>query len=132
MNRQLIRKVMNDSINASISFPEVIKTLQAEGIELYQVDLMRGENRYYSWGGDTHIEPASMEHDHPAKKFSAEKVANAVRASQAGKITYQQFINEIIAAGTVSYVVHIAGKRVNYTGWEGDSHVEFFPGSRAP
>lgn len=130
MNTKLCKDMAQASIAGSLKFPEIVGKLIAEGMESYHVDFVRSENRYYMPNGESHVEPVDLEHAKAAQKFSATQVEAAVRKSQAGKINYPQFVKEVLDAGCVYYITYLTGKRVTYFGREGDSHTEFFPGSR--
>jgi uncharacterized protein YbcV (DUF1398 family) len=59
--------------------------------------------------------------------FSAEGVAHAVGATQAGQIKYRAFCRQIAAAGCAGYFVSLPGRRAVYYGRTGETHVEHFP-----
>jgi len=119
--------LLKECLNKKVSFPERIHNLSKVGIERYYVDLMKLEITYYSQDGKTHVEHILIE-DIPAiaVNFDKAKVIEAIRANQQGKIDYQSFLREIVAAGTVSYTVYLDGKQVIYVGRNGESHTENF------
>jgi uncharacterized protein YbcV (DUF1398 family) len=130
MDKNIIKETVQASLAAQISFPQVVGKLLSEGVSSYHVDLVRMENRYYSSQDETHLEPKGIKAPKISQNFSAEKVAAAVKSSQAGTINYQQFIELIAEAGTSYYVAYLTGKKVIYFGREGDSRTEHFPGSK--
>jgi uncharacterized protein YbcV (DUF1398 family) len=117
------------SDEARITFPEVVGKLMEAGIERYHADLLREEKTYYMRDGASHAVPTAPFALSPARAFSAEAVNAAVRASQAGQITYKQFCERIAAAGCVDYIVSFPGRRAIYFGRTGENHVEHFPGA---
>ncbi|WP_411823962.1 DUF1398 family protein [Leptospira sp. 'Mane'] len=127
MNIETIKETVNLSLGGKITFPQVVGMLLKEGIESYHVDFVRAENRYYTASGEIYLE--SVPHKFPiaAKEFSASSVSAIIKKVQAGKINYQEFIEEVMAAGCIYYIAYLAGKRVIYFGREGDFHVEHFP-----
>jgi uncharacterized protein YbcV (DUF1398 family) len=127
MNTSIIKEVIQGSLNNTLKFPEVVSRLLDNGVESYHVDLVLAENRYYTAAGQSHVESVSFPHPVAAQEFSAEKVIAAIRKSQAGDITYTQFIQSIMEAGTVYYIACLTGRRVIYMGRQGDFHVEHFP-----
>ncbi len=127
MNKSVLNEMSTRSTNGTITFPEVVQTLIKEGIESYHVDVVRAENRYYMPNGDSHLESVLYEHPAPAQNFLASEVKAAIKAIQCGDIKYQEFMNRIISAGTVYYIVYLTGKKVIYFGREGDFHIELFP-----
>src|SRR5262245_12049765 len=119
--------LLKECLNKKVSFPERIHNLSKVGIERYHVDLMKLEIIYYSRDGKTYDEPILIENNPAiAINFDKAKVIEAIRDNQQGKIDYQSFLREIIAAGTVSYTVYLDGKQVVYVGRKGESHSENF------
>ena len=126
MNRTTIQEAIRLSLDGT-PFPRIVQMLAADGVESYHVDLMRGENRYYDANGESLVEPVPLNHSRPAATFSAEAVKQAIKEVQTGTILYPEFLERIIKAGTSSYVAYLSGKRVIYSGRQGDFHVEHFP-----
>lgn len=127
MDTKLIQHTIKSSLNSTMTFPEVVGHLMTAGIDYYHVDLVRGENRYYTASGASHVETVPFEHPTAAPNFSAEKVAAAVKSIQAGLLNYQQFLERILEAGTVFYMACLTGRQVIYFGRKGDFHAERFP-----
>jgi uncharacterized protein YbcV (DUF1398 family) len=123
------------SIAETVNFPTVVGKLIAAGAESYHCDLYRREKTFYMPDGSSHIEqeseldPHEFNGTHIARDFAEDKIVAALRAVQAGSITYVEFLRRIMAAGCVGYQVCIAGKRALYFGRAGQVYVEKFPGS---
>lgn len=116
------------SFEGNLPFPEVVKRLAGTGVERYYTDLVRLEKTFYGAAGATHGEGFPPFSAPPiADSFSLEKVREAISAIQKRTIDYPEFLRRIMAAGTASYSVYIAGRRAIYTGRNGDFHVELFP-----
>jgi len=130
MNQEMI-SVMHEcctrSLRGEITFPEVVRKLQAIGVERYHADFSRHEITYYLLSGESHIEPAGWHVGKLAEVFSANAVGVAVKQIQKGEILYTEFLHEIMAAGCVGYFVQITGRRVLYFGRDGGFHLEPFP-----
>ena len=119
--------LLKECLNKKVSFPERIHNLSKIGIERYYVDLMKLEITYYPQDGESYVERLLIENAPAlAINFDKAKVIEAIRVSQQGKIDYQTFLREIIAAGTVSYTVYLDGKQVIYVSRKGESHSENF------
>ncbi len=119
--------LLKECLNKKVSFPERIQNLSKISIERYDVDLMKLEITYYFHSGESYTERMTIENIPAlAINFDKVKVIEAIRANQQGKIDYQMFLREIIAAGTVSYTVYLDGKKVIYVGRKGESHTENF------
>lgn len=130
MNISLIRDVIQQSLAGTMTFPQIVGKLLAEDVESYHVDLIRSENRYYMQNGESYVETVPFSHPQAGRTFSATQVMAAIKAIQTEKITYQEFLHEIIAAGTVYYIAYLTGKKVVYLGREGDFHIEPFPNAK--
>ena len=132
MNTVVIKELFDKSLAGAIAFPQVVAGLVAEGLESYHVDLVRGESRYYTPAGESHVQDLPAKYATAATNFSAASVEAAVRKSQAGKIKDREFIDQILQAGCVYYVTYLKGKRVTYFGRNGDFHTEHFPAPSQP
>lgn len=119
------------SAEESITFPEVVQKLIGAGVEFYQADLYQHRKIYYMPDGSAHmVQDDGLEPYPVAEDFSADAVRDAVKRIQRGEIKYREFLRQIMAAGTATYAVYIAGKRAVYTGRKGDLYTEWFPGAR--
>jgi len=128
---EAVEECSQRSANETITFPEVVQKLAAAGVDFYYADLYQHQRIYYFPNGETHTTQSQNLESHPvADTFSADGVQAAVKAIQRGEIQYREFLRRIQAAGTASYSVYIAGKRAIYTGRQGDSYTEWFPGAR--
>lgn len=130
MNPELFQEVIQGAFDNTLSFPQVVGRLLNAGVDSYHVDLIRAENRYYFGSDETFVSTVPFEHPKAAGPFSAEKVAGAVKAIQQGKINYKEFVDQIMAAGTVYYIAYLTGKQVIYFGRKGEFHIEKFPQAR--
>lgn len=127
MNTTVLLEMTERSLAGTITFPEVVQTLAKNGVESYSVDLVRSLKTHYGVKGDFFCEPLGFEDMPVAEEFSPENVIAAIKASQAGKIQYPEFLALIMKAGVSIYTVYITGKKVIYSGRKGDFHIEPFP-----
>jgi len=126
----VVRECTKASDEERLSFGEVVKKLIEAGVERYHTDLVRAEKTYFLPTGESEIVPSAHATATPAQDFSASGVDAAVKAIQAGKIQYNAFCEQVLAAGCVGYLVSMIGRRVVYYGRTGDCHVEWFPGAK--
>lgn len=132
----VLRECSERSVAGTLAFPEVVGKLMAAGIESYHADLYRREKTYYAANGDSHVEsesgldPKVFHAGAVATALNPNGVKEALRRIQHKEIDYQQFLRDILAAGTANYWVYLAGKRAIYTARNGDAYVEWFPGAR--
>jgi uncharacterized protein YbcV (DUF1398 family) len=121
------------SINAAMTFPEVVKKLMDIGVEAYHCDLYRREKTYYMPDGQSHVEaeaeldPKEFGGGAIAATFSGDGVKAALTAVQGRQIGYLEFLRRIEAAGCTGYSVFISGRRALYFGRNGESYLEPFP-----
>ena len=127
MNKEILHCTTTASLNNTMSFPEIVQLLMKEGIESYHVDLVQNKKTFYMPTGETYTEEFNYQGPQTAADFSKEQVVAAIRASQAKIITYPQFLEQILKAGTTKYTVYINGRKAIYVGRNGDFHIEDFP-----
>ncbi|MDR3494042.1 MAG: DUF1398 family protein [Ancalomicrobiaceae bacterium] len=116
----------------TMTFPEIVGTLMGAGFESYIVDFRRQTATYYL-PNDESIELKAHEADVPvAASFDDAALGAAIREAQnlVPGYTYKGFCAKAKAAGCAGYMVSFSGKRAVYFGRTGETHVEYFPGSR--
>ncbi len=126
---RLVEACTELSKGATGKFPEIVGRLTDAGVERYRADLRRGEKTYYLPNGESHVTRAERVDGSFADAFDPAAVAAAIRASQANRIDYSEFLARIAAAGCVEYTVSIAGRRAVYSGRRADHYTEYFPPS---
>jgi hypothetical protein len=109
-----------------MSFPEVVKKLNEAGVQSYYADLLRHQNVYYFTNGEAHVINYSLNSPPTAEQFDEQKVSTAVQTLQANQISYREFLNRIMAAGTQGYFVFLKGEKVIYLGRQGELFTEPF------
>jgi uncharacterized protein YbcV (DUF1398 family) len=130
MNTKLMQQMTDSALAGTVHFGQIVAEMTAAGVESYRTDFVRKETTYYMPNGETHVTPLYF-NDHPlAFEFNSEGIQAAIRASQKGELKYIDFIPRALDAGVSGYTVFFLGKKVVYVGRKGDSHTEFFPGSK--
>ena len=128
MDPRILRDCNVLAFRDQITFPESVKRMTEAGVERYCADLVRLEKYFYGAEGQTHVEALPLIDPPPiARAFSGSALKKALRAIQAGRIDYAEFLRRIMKAGVVYYDVFMGGRRAIYTGRDGDFHVEKFP-----
>ena len=128
MNPQILHECTALAFQNKITFPETVKRLAETGVERYCADLVKLEKFYHSLEGSSHVEPLPLTNAPKIHKaFSSQGVKDAIAAIHQGRINYPEFLRRIMAAGVVYYDVFLRGRRIIYTGRDGDFHVEDFP-----
>ena len=128
MEIKILNECTTRAFTGKITFPESIRRMAGAGVERYCADLVTFQKILYSAEGQHHTELLPLT-DPPkiAQSFSQTGVQDAIRAIQAQQIDYPEFLRRIMRAGVVYYDVFIGGRKVIYTGRDGDFHVEAFP-----
>ncbi|HRJ73381.1 MAG TPA: DUF1398 family protein [Terrimicrobiaceae bacterium] len=128
MTPQILDQCTAGAFDGSVPFPETLRRLAEDGVEWYSANLIFGMKTYYS-GDLSHYQTPWPGWAVPpiADRFDAEGVSAAIRASQAGKITYREFLKRVADAGVVYYTVHLQGRKAVYFGRHGDAFAEPFP-----
>jgi uncharacterized protein YbcV (DUF1398 family) len=130
MNTKLIAEIAQATLAGTISFPEVVAKLLAEGVEYYHVDYVSMRKAFYGTAGDMVVTPITFEHLPPvAPALDLEQLRAAIAASQRDGQKYRQFTERAMTAGVQCYFAFLRGKRVTYLGRDGEQHIEWFPGA---
>lgn len=124
---QVLEECAQGSLTGELTFPEIVGRLAGIGVERYHADYSRQEITYYFPDGASQVVAAPHPAHATAAEFNAAAVAAAVGQSQRGEHSYLDFIAKTMAAGCVGYFVQITGRRVQYFGRGGETHVEHFP-----
>lgn len=114
-----------------LSFPDAVVQLTEAGVVRYVVDLVRFERTLYGSDDETLQDDIALDPMlEVAPHFSEAGVKTALKTVQAGKSSYPEFLQQIMEAGVACYSVYINGRKVIYTGRDGDELVEPFPGGK--
>ncbi|PAW61120.1 MAG: DUF1398 domain-containing protein [Opitutia bacterium Tous-C1TDCM] len=131
MDTSLIQATALRTLAGTISFPDVVGTLQQAGVEYYHVDYVALRQTFYADAGHAVVALPIPWADLPAvaADFDAAGLQAAIRDSQQHGQSYRDFTRRAMAAGVHGYYAHLRGKRVLYLGRQGDLHIEWFPGA---
>lgn len=118
--------------NNTMTFPEVVGALTAAGFESYIVDFRKASAVYFLPDGDSLTLETHRIFGPVAPEFNVSALSAAICEAQnlAPGYTYKGFCAKAKAAGCAAYMVSILGKRAVYFGRTGETHVEYFPGSK--
>lgn len=114
----------------TMTFPQIVGILIAEGFESYIVDFRRGVATYYLPDGDS-IDLPTHPIDVPVSaSFDPAPIQVAIKEAQqlVPGYTYAGFRRKVAAAGCAGYIVSFSGRRALYFGRTAETHVEYFPG----
>jgi uncharacterized protein YbcV (DUF1398 family) len=128
----IARTTHEGSESGAVTFPQSVAMLMDAGFDGYAVDLRRATRTYYQTSGEA-VEFSSPPPLEPVgAKFDADTIRRAIKQAQELKpgYTYQGFCAKIAAAGCAGYLVSLLGRRVVYFGRTGETHTEYFPGTR--
>lgn len=127
MDIKVIKECTTASLAEQITFPEVVMKLATAGVERYIVDLV-GKKKF-SYGKQGEIHTANLAFDSIAipAQLDGAVVKRTITEIQQGRIKYQTFLKQIMAAGCSHYEVFITGRKAIYFGRDGGQHIEDFP-----
>ncbi len=130
--KAIAKQCMDAAETNTMTFPAIVGTLIETGFESYVIDFRRQTAIYYlpndeSVEFQTHATAVPV-----APTFDDAALTAAIRQAQtlAPGYTYKGFCAKAKAAGCAGYMVSFSGKRAVYFGRTGETHVEYFPGSR--
>ena len=129
--KEAARICLEGAESGAMTFPQIVGTLIESGFDGYAVDLRRATAIYYRPDGDA-VELKATRTEPVAERFDASKVKEAIGEAQAlvPGYTYHGFCAKVAGAGCAGYLVSFIGKRVLYYGRSGETHTEYFPGTR--
>jgi uncharacterized protein YbcV (DUF1398 family) len=131
MNTRIISETSKQSLENDLPFPEVVRQLLPAGVESYYTDLVRLRKTFYGREGESYKEELELEKKSSvAERFNAAEVRTTLDMIRERKIGYADFLRRMAAAGVMSYIVFLYGKKAIYFGRSGDLHVEPFPDTR--
>jgi uncharacterized protein YbcV (DUF1398 family) len=110
-------------------FPVLAEVLRQAGVRRNEWTLPSAQSVYLTDDGAVvqQATPVTDETtDVPA--FDRDAVIRAIRADQAGRSTFPEFLAASWAAGVTRYVADFDARTVTYFGVDGDSYVETYPG----
>ena len=130
--KDIARATLNGAESDEITFPQSVKMLMEAGLDGYAVDYRRSTRTCYMPDGQT------LELEMPrtkvavAERFNGDAVRAAIREAQQliPGYKYRGFCEKVVGAGCAGYVVSLLGRRVLYFGRTGETHTEYFPGTR--
>lgn len=129
MNRDVVAPLLEKSLAGQILFPDILATLEREGVESYHVDFLRDECRYYARNGESLLTRVPFTHGAVAPRLSATALDAINKRVQARQATFADFVSEAPTAGCAAYTVYVGGKKVRYVGRDGGEHIQYLPGA---
>jgi len=130
MDTHVIHLTAQKALQGSISFPELVGTLLAAGVESYHVDYVAARKTYYGADGSVAVTPLTYEGlPDVAADFASDRLKAAILDSQRHGQKFRDFTRRAMEAGVQGYIAYLAGQRVVYWGRQGDQHIEWFPGA---
>lgn len=130
--KTIARTCLEGAESGAMTFPQIVGALMNAGFDGYSVDLRTATATYYLKTGEAVTLDAVKPSAPVAERFDAEAVRAAIREAQAlvPGYTYKGFCAKVAAAGCAGYLVSFPGKRVLYYGRTGETHTEYFPGTK--
>ena len=116
----------------TMTFPEIVRKLMEAGFESYLVDFRKRTATYYLSTDESFELPTHETASPVAAALDVVALGAAIREAQIllPGYTYLGFCAKAKAAGCAGYFVSFSGRRAVYFARTGETHVEYFPGSR--
>lgn len=130
--RAVIEAGVAASLAGSGNFGEHVAALMRRGVESYRVDFRQRSSSYFMPSGEAHSVPLNTVEAPIADAFDQPAIVAAIRGSQQGVVKFPEFVERVMGAGCVGYIVWIAGRHVAYFGRRGETHLEQFPSAPLP
>jgi uncharacterized protein YbcV (DUF1398 family) len=130
--RTIAENCLKGAETNAMTFPQIVGTLGKAGFESYAIDFRRQTATYYLPSDDSIELMAHAVAVPVAPAFDDAALGAAIREAQnlVPGYTYEGFCAKAKAAGCAGYMVSFSGRRAVYFGRTGETHVEYFPGSR--
>jgi uncharacterized protein YbcV (DUF1398 family) len=106
-------------------FPHLAEVLRRAGVASVHVVVPSMTSTYVTSGGDL-VEQGDPQVSGPTSlpPFDDKAVVAAIRADQAGEITYPEFMARLWTAGVLTYDVDMAARTCTYWSARGESYTE--------
>jgi uncharacterized protein YbcV (DUF1398 family) len=120
---------LNGAQQNTLTFPEIVQSLQRQGFEGYTIDFRCSLATYYTPDGRSVSLATHVVKTHVAAALDAVALQAAIREAQqlVAGYTYLGFCEKAAAAGCAAYFVSFSGKRALYIGRDAGAHEERFP-----
>ena len=131
MNSNEISALAKATLDGSMPFPEIVGKLIANDVEYYHVDFASRSFTFYGGSGAIVSVPLAFDHLPPVSvDFDLIALQAAILDSQQQGQKFREFCVRAVRAGVQGYFAYLRGKRVTYSGRQGDQHTEWFPGAK--
>ena len=129
---KIVQACKEGAENDSMTFPNIVAKLMEAGFESYLVDFRQRTATYYLPNDESAEFPTHETSTPVAAKLDSSALSAAIREAQnlVPGYTYLGFCAKAKAAGCAGYLVSFSGKRAVYFARTGETHVEYFPGSK--
>lgn len=132
MDADTVDSLARATLDGSLSFPQIVDKLVAEGVEYYHVDYAAKTFTFYGETGSPIISPLAFEGlPSISQVWDAVALKEAISDSQHNGQGFREFCRRAMVSGVQGYFAFLRGKRVTYFGRLGDHHVEWFPGTES-
>lgn len=130
MDVNVIVECKSASLENSITFPEVVQKMLAAGVERYIVDLVSRQCHYYGVDNEYYHLALGFDPGTVALTFNSVEVQKSLKDIQQQVLDYKNFLSRIAVSGCSHYEAFLTGKKVIYTGRDGNQHIELFPSQK--
>ena len=127
----LVQKAMKkaEQIRPKVGgFPYLAECLREAGVLKNVWTLPAAQSTFWTTDGVVSVTNAPIVTGfHEMADFNQEALIKALRADQAGKTSFPEFLSASFEAGVISYEVDFAKRKVIYRGTKGEEYIEAYP-----
>lgn len=130
--KDVARATLEGSESGAMTFPQSVRMLMEAGFDGYAVDFRRSTRTYYMPDGEAIELETERTKVRVDERFDAIVIKKAILEAQAlvPDYTYKGFCEKVMEAGCAGYLVSLVGQRALYYGRTGETHTEYFPGTK--
>lgn len=123
------RRCLIAAYERTMSFPEIVGTLVADGFDGYLVDYRANTTTYFLSDGQSTTLDNPAASGPVALTFDAAGIVAQIKWAQTDppEYSYAAFSRNVKTLGCAGYIVSFPGRRVVYFGRTAETHVEHFP-----
>jgi uncharacterized protein YbcV (DUF1398 family) len=103
----------------ALNFSEFVATLEQTLVDYCRVDILEGRMIFVAEDGEVYSDTLELK-DKIAEKFDDGGIRQAILDNQLDRLSFKDFVSQLMNCGVVSYTIHLSGRKVIYFGKNGD------------
>lgn len=103
----------------ALNFSEFVASLEETLVDYCRVDLLEGRMIFVAEDGEVYSDNLELKSE-ISGKFDDGGIRQAILDNQMDRLSFKDFVLQLMNCGVVSYTIHLSGKKVIYFGKSGD------------